>query len=132
MYLVYTSVWIDYFRDLHTSSVEHFINLLDKKIPFGITGIIFQEILQGASTLKDFNHLNDYLVTQEFFHPSDNFNTYQSAAKIYFNCRKKGITIRSTVNCLIAQIAIEHNLILLHNDHDFELIKKVHSELELY
>ncbi len=106
--------------------------MLDKKIPFGITGIIFQEILQGSATLTDFNQLSDYLSTQRFFHPKDNLNTYQSAAQIYFACRRRGLTIRSTVDCLIAQIAIEHNLILLHNDNDFKLIKKINPELELY
>ncbi|HEY3276329.1 MAG TPA: PIN domain-containing protein [Syntrophorhabdaceae bacterium] len=40
-------------------------------------------------------------------------------------CRKKGITIRSTIDCLIAQTVLEHNLILLHSDDDFNAISKV-------
>jgi predicted nucleic acid-binding protein len=55
----------------------------------------------------------------------DERESYASAAKIYFKCRKKGITISSTIDCLIAQSAIENNLFLLHNDSDFDRISKV-------
>jgi predicted nucleic acid-binding protein len=41
------------------------------------------------------------------------------------DCRKKGITIRSTIDCLIAQTALENDLILLHEDYDFDLMAKV-------
>ncbi len=50
---------------------------------------------------------------------------------MYFNCRRAGITIRSATDCLIARIAIEHELILLHDDRDFESMAEVVPELEL-
>lgn len=59
-------------------------------------------------------------------------DSYSQAANIYFTCRRKGITVRSTVDCVIAQIAIEHELILLHNDKDFENIAKVFPDLNLW
>jgi len=43
-----------------------------------------------------------------------------SAAKLYFDLRKKGVNIRKSTDCLIAQIAIENNVLLVHNDTDFE------------
>jgi len=53
------------------------------------------------------------------------------AARIYGACRAAGVTIRSSVDCLIARIAIEHDLALLHDDRDFEDIARVVSELRL-
>jgi predicted nucleic acid-binding protein len=131
VYLIDTSVWIDYFRETENASTEKFISILDRNLPFGITGVIYQEILQGAVSEKDFNRLRDYLSTQRFFHPIDEIETHESAAKIFYQCRKKGITIRSTIDCLIAQIAIEHDLVLLHNDQDYNRIHSVIPELSL-
>jgi len=49
-----------------------------------------------------------------------------------FVCRKSGITVRSTIDLLIAQIAIENNLFLLHSDKDFDFIASVIKELKIY
>ena len=57
---------------------------------------------------------------------------FENAASMYMNCRKKRITIRSTIDLLIAEIAIENNLYLLHNDIDFENIMKVYKNLKIY
>lgn len=131
VYLIDTSVWIDYFREIENSSTIKFSNILDRNLPFGLTSIIYQEILQGAASEKDFNQLKEYLSTQRFFHAQDEFSTFESAAKLFFLCRRKGITIRSTIDCLIAQIAIEHNLILLHNDQDYNRMQSVVPKLLL-
>jgi len=48
--------------------------------------------------------------------------TYVRAAHIFRSLRRKGVTIRKTVDCMIASVAIEHDLFLLHNDRDFDLI----------
>jgi len=132
MFLIDTSVWIDYFREKNNAAVEYFSELLDEETPFGITGIIYQELLQGAASQSDFTHLVNYLGTQRFYHLNDNVTSYQEAAKIYFNCRRKGISIRSTLDCLIAQIAIENDLILLHNDEDYNRISSIVSGLKLF
>ena len=58
--------------------------------------------------------------------------SHREAAHIYFSCRRKGITIRSTIDCLIAQISIEHDLILLHNDKDFTHMAAVIPQLKLF
>ena len=67
-----------------------------------------------------------------FYHPKDPTDTYAQAAYLYFSCRRKGITIRSTIDCLIAQTAIDNDLILLHSDKDFERIAAVVPNLKLY
>lgn len=131
MYLIDTSVWIDYLRDKENTATELCCSILDKKIPFGITSIIYQEILQGASSTESLTQLQNYFKSQRFFHPLHSIESYESAASIYFLCRRKGFTIRSTIECLIAQTAIEHNLILLHHDKDFEKIKHIAPKLQL-
>ncbi len=132
MYLVDTSVWIDYFRNKQNKAVDFFCKVLDKKYPFGITSVIYQEMLQGVQTEQDFIKLSDYLITQRFYHPADQVETYNEAAKIYLNCRKRGITVRSTIDCLIAQISIENDLTLIHHDKDYEFIKAGATALKLW
>jgi hypothetical protein len=131
MYLVDTSVWISYLRQERNNAVDYLMMLLDKKASFGISSLIYQEIIQGAHSKKDLLSLIKYFTTQLFYHPEDSIQSYQAAAEIYFNCRSKGITIRSTIDCIIAQIAIENDLLLLHNDKDFIQIKKVTPKLQL-
>jgi len=119
MILVDTSVLIDFFKGIKNDSVSCLKDVIRQEIPFGITSIVYQEILQGAKTKKEYALLKEYLNCQRFFHPKDPISTYGKAALIYFACRKKGITVRSTIDCLIAQIAIEHDVFLLQNDKDY-------------
>jgi predicted nucleic acid-binding protein len=131
VFLVDTSVWIDYLRGKKNPPVNQLEMILEESLPFGITSVIYQEILQGAASLRDLKRLREYFSTQRFFHPKDNITTYELASLLFFNCRRKGITIRSTIDCLIAQLAIEHKLILLHNDMDFKRIHAVAPQLKL-
>jgi predicted nucleic acid-binding protein len=132
MYLIDTSIWVDYFRESNNTAIKKFQKILDTQEDFGITSFIYQEILQGAASETDFNQLVDYFKTQKFFYPKNNLSTYEKAAQLYFNCRRKGITIRSSIDCLIAQIAIENNLILVHNDKDFIHLQKILPKLKLW
>ncbi|HAO13292.1 MAG TPA: VapC toxin family PIN domain ribonuclease, partial [Planktothrix sp. UBA8407] len=52
-------------------------------------------------------------------------NTWIAAARIYYDLQRQGLTVRSSIDCCIAQLAIEHQLILIHNDRDFETIQRV-------
>jgi len=131
MYLIDTSVWIDYLRLKKNPAVYLLKKILKNNINFGITGFIYQEILQGANSLSDFDELTEYFCVQQFYHPIDKAISFHHAAKLYFNCRRKGLTIRSSIDCYIAQIAIENELILLHNDNDFLHIQKVCPKLKL-
>ncbi|GJL66277.1 MAG: twitching motility protein PilT [Nitrospirales bacterium] len=131
MYLVDTSVWLDFFRNQSTQAVRKFEEILDGKIPFGITGLIYQEVLQGADSPRDFLQLQTYLGTQKFYHPVDPVRSYEKAADLYFRCRREGITIRGSIDCLIAQVAIEQKLYLLHHDRDFTKIAEVIPDLKV-
>jgi predicted nucleic acid-binding protein len=125
MILVDTSILIHFFTGPESEAALRFKRVLEQGFNFGITSHIFQEVLQGAKSEKEYNLLRRYLETQRFFHPKDPIDSFAEAARIFFQCRKKGLTIRSTIDCLIAQIALEHDLPLLHSDHDFDLMAKV-------
>ncbi|MGR3221119.1 MAG: type II toxin-antitoxin system VapC family toxin [Candidatus Anammoxibacter sp.] len=132
MILVDTSVLIDYLKDKNNPQTKKFSNIIDLKIPFGITSHIYQELLQGTSSRRDFNTLKKYLDTFTFYFPKDGIQSYAEAALIYFKCRRQGLTIKSTIDCLIAQICLENKLRLLHQDNDFFNIREIFKRLEFY
>ena len=125
MVLIDTSVLIDYFKDINNESTRKFQTILDSGIPFGINSLIYQELLQGVKTEKAFQELKEYLGSQRFYNLRHERESFAQDALIYLKCRKKGITINSTIDCIIAQTALENNLLLLHNDSDFEKMAKV-------
>lgn len=131
LYLVDTSVWIDYLEGARTEIAGRFAGILDRGYPFGITSVIYQEVLQGVSSQREFDRLSEYLGTQRFYHPQNPVASYEESARVYFRCRRAGITIRSATDCLIARVAIEHDLILLHDDSDFENMAGAIPELTL-
>ena len=131
MILVDTSVLIDLFKGNDNEAVVNLHDIIHQQVPFGIASVIYQEILQGAKTEKEYASLKEYLSTQRFFHPIDLIASYAEAAHIFYSCRRKGVTVRSTTDCLIAQIAIEHELLLLHNDKDFTAMATI-IDLKVY
>jgi hypothetical protein len=102
-----------------------FHQILERGIPFGIHHVIYMEVLQGAKTEKDYKTLKRYLDTQTFYNLKKGKESYAEAAKMYFKLRKGGMTVKSTMDCLIAQVAIENDLFLLHGDKDFMRIGKM-------
>ncbi|MDR1058190.1 MAG: VapC toxin family PIN domain ribonuclease, partial [Treponema sp.] len=58
--------------------------------------------------------------------------SYKNAAQLNIKCREHGITIRSTIDLIIAEIALENNLFILHNDNDYTNMAKVITELKMY
>ena len=127
MILVDSSVLIDFLEGRENSLVSRFIDVLDRGIPFGISPITILEVLQGAATEKDFSTLLDYLESQTVYGLIVGLESYAGAAKIFFDLRRKGMFVRSSMDCLIAQTAIEHGLHLLHSDSDFDRIAQVSS-----
>jgi len=132
MILVDTSVLIDFLKGAINGYVSLFDDILDKHIPFGINEFIYQEVLQGSKTITEFNKLKEYFETIPFYYLSEEKKSFEKAAYMNFTCRRAGITIRSTIDLLIAQTAIENNLYLLHKDEDFTNIAKIIPELKIY
>jgi predicted nucleic acid-binding protein len=132
MILVDTSVLIGYCKNLDGIPYDKMNYLIDNDIPYGICNYIYQELLQGSKNDQEYELLKSYLETLPFYDLRYGRQSFENSAKIYSGCRKKGITIRSTLDLLIAEIAIENNLYLLHNDADFTNISKVHKTLKIY
>lgn len=122
MILVDTSILINYFRDVENDGTTQFMEIMEKEIPFGINNYVYQELLQGCLTEKDFKLLKKYLDGQKFYDFKNARESHANAARLYFDLRRKGITIRNTIDCLIAQMTIENDLYLLHDDADFTRI----------
>jgi predicted nucleic acid-binding protein len=123
--VVDTSTLISFLRGLATSSARHLRRLEQEGTPFAIPGLCCQELLQGARDEREWRLLLGHLETQELLFPLDPLAAHVEAARIFFECRRRGVTIRSSTDCLIACLALERDAVLLHEDEDFERIKVV-------
>ena len=122
MILVDTSVWIEVLRDKKGKVVRAFRERIGDEICVFCRFTQF-ELLQGSKDEMEWEQLDDYLSSQYYLEATD--KTWKEAARIYFELRRKGITLSSPVDCCIAQIAIESTVLLLHKDEDFEKIAQI-------
>ena len=132
MVLVDTSVFIGYLKGLADGPYLKMKHLVDHNLPYGICGYVYQELLQGAQSKKNFELLKNYLDPLPIFELKHGKQSYENAARVYFDCRRKGITVRSIVDLVIAEIAIENGLRLLHDDKDYCKIATVAKDLVFY
>jgi len=121
MILVDTSVWVDFLRGEKSGTGRTLRRLIEDEEDLALTGIILTEILQGVRDDGDFQALQSYFLEFPIYQPRG-LETYLKAARIYRDCRKKGKTVRKTVDCIIAAVCLEHGLTLLHQDADFDRI----------
>jgi predicted nucleic acid-binding protein len=129
--LVDTSVWIDFLTGRATGAVNHFRERLEARETFALTELIYLEVLQGVRDPEAATKISTYLRGQLFLAPRRGLQTYDAAAELYRRCRAAGVTVRSTIDCLVAQISIEYGAILLHSDRDYERIARVEARLKL-
>ena len=122
MILVDTSVWIDFFAGRDLPQVARLEQLIIDNEDLALCGIILTEILQGISDDNTYRRVRRYLspLIMLPMPPA----VFISAADIFRNLRKQGITIRKTNYCIIAATALEHHCRLLHNDKDFTPVAK--------
>ena len=132
MVLADTSVLIGYFKKLNGIPYDKMQYIIDNDIPYGICNYVYQELLQGTRNKQEYELLMEYLNTLPFYDLRYGKQSFENAASLYIKCRKKGITVSSTLDLLIAGIAIENNLFLLHDDTDFTNIAELHEELKIY
>jgi predicted nucleic acid-binding protein len=114
-----TSVWIDFFRGATTPPVERFLALIDDDAGIAITDVILTEILQGLRSEADVRRVERRLAPFEVLRLEE-LDDYRRAASLYRGARRKGITIRRTLDCLIASVCIREGISLLHSDPDFD------------
>lgn len=128
MILVDTTVWIDFFAGRlrpHVATLEQFLRTGED---ICICGIVLAEVLQGIRSDSEYTRTKDYFESLVFL--SMTHDTFLHSSQMYRGLRKKGITIRTPLDCMIASVAIEHAVPLLHNDRDFDKIAN-HTSLEV-
>lgn len=130
MVLVDTTVWIDLLRAVQSPAVATLRRLLEEGSVV-TTPVVVQEILQGASNPASLQRLREHFLSLPMVEPLPGGLTYASAGELYARCRWQGLTPRSPHDCLIAQIAIDHGVALLHDDRDFAALARVDPRLQL-
>ena len=118
MILVDSSVWIDYFRGADTSQAERLDGLLGAEL-VAIGDLMLTEVLQGFTDERDFAQALDLLGTLEQVDIGGREIAVQ-AARNFRELRAKGITVRKTIDTLIATRCLEEHLPLLYSDRDFD------------
>jgi len=121
--LVDTSVWIDFFNDYPSPESERLAGAIGDGEPIALPGIVMTEILLGLKTDTEASRIADLLLAFDIVR-EPTLTDYQEAAAIYRICRANGVTIRSTIDCLIAQLAIRDQLAVLAKDRDFSAIAR--------
>jgi predicted nucleic acid-binding protein len=116
--IVDSSIWIDYFADRATLHVDWVERHMDVE-RLGLTDLILYEVLQGAKGDARFSELHDTLHQFEIW-PNMQPGLAILSARNYRELRRRGVTVRKTIDCLIATFCIEGDHELLHNDHDFD------------
>ena len=115
MYLVDTSVWIEVFRRPSSAAVEAFPDLEEVVICLPI----LQEVLQGFRDDRAFRIADEALHALPIVEAPLQTEVFEQAVDCYRLARRAGVTVRSSVDCLIAVCAVRNDLVLLHHDRDF-------------
>jgi predicted nucleic acid-binding protein len=119
--LVDSSVWVDFFSSSPGRAGRELRRMIADAEPFGLTGVVVAEILQGLT--RDSGRIERFLAQWDLIEPRG-FATYREAAAIYRAARGKGISL-TTIDTLIAAIALEHSLSVFTVDQDFSRIARI-------
>lgn len=130
MIVVDTSVWIDVLNGNETKKAKLCVELIEAGEPVALTDIVFTEILQGLGSEEEAmlveGHLRAFPVLR-----LDGLQDFALAAELYRSARRAGVTIRKTLDCLIAAPCVRTGAPLLHADADFDRLARC-ADLRLY
>ena len=118
MIVVDSSVWIDYFGGKNTPAAEKLDSLLGQT-PIAAGDLMLVEVLQGFRTDRDFVQARELLLSLTIVKLLNTSIALKSAAN-FRALRKKGVTVRKTIDTIIATYCIENRLALLYSDKDFQ------------
>ena len=130
MIVVDTTVWIDFLEARGTAFDRHLTDLLEKDAPIALVDIVYCEVLQGIRNEDTFQRTRVSLLAHPILRPRG-LETFETAANLYRMARRRGLTIRRTVDCLIASTCLEAGAEIYHNDRDFDALARV-SDLAIY
>ena len=123
--LVDTSVWVDFFNGHPSSHATTLAQLLHEEADLVTCGLIVSEVLQGFRQAKSLSTIESHFREMEWLTPYEP-DTYLEAANLFRRLRRRGITVRSTIDCLIAILAARHDALILAKDRDLSLITESH------
>jgi len=118
MILVDSSVWINYFNGIPTWQTDLLDNYLSN-VPIVIGDLLLAEVLQGFRSDKDYKTAKNFLSTLQFLQIGG-YNVAIQSAQNYRLLRKAGVTVRKTIDIIIATFCIMEGLTLLYDDRDFD------------
>jgi len=129
MILVDSSAWIEFLRrtghPAHLTLRHH----LESGAPLATTEVVVMEILAGAEETAERNRLRRRLLALPIL-ALRGLPDFESAADLYRTCRRRGVTVRRLIDCLISAIAIRAGATVLHNDRDFHALAR-HTRLQI-
>ena len=120
MTLVDTSVWIDVFRKREPLDLEALVDMEEV-----VTCLpVLQEVLQGFRDERAFRLAREAMFALPVVDSPLPSCRFEAAVDLYRRCRSRGITVRSSIDCLIAASAVEHDIEVLHRDRDYAHIAR--------
>lgn len=122
MVVIDSSVWIDYFADRSTPATEWLAQNVGSN-EISLTDLTLREVLQGFRDDLVFQRIVNRLSLLPIFN-TGGMALAITAAENYRILRAQGITVRKTIDCLIATFCIRHGHVLLHRDKDFDPFEK--------
>jgi len=124
--VVDTSVWVDFLRGRRTRQARRCAELIEGGEPVALTDVIFTEVLQGLPSEDEArlveNHLRAFPILR-----LEGLDDFALAAGLYRAARRQGVTIRRTLDCLIAAPCVRTGAPLLHADADFDRLASCSS-----
>lgn len=119
--LVDSSAWIEFLRGTGSETHQRVRGLVSGSYPIAVTEPVVFELLMGAETDAEAERLRRFLVSFDL-RPFRGIRDAERAAEVYRGCRRAGRTIRSSVDCMVAAVALRDGLPVLSADRDFEAI----------
>jgi hypothetical protein len=121
--IVDTTVWVDYLRGTHNPETEWLEIEADRK-RLGLTDLILCEVLQGVRSEQEFSQVRTELERFALFETGGE-ELAIAAAGNYRRIREEGLTVRKTIDCLIATFCMSNGHALLHRDRDFDAFEEI-------
>ena len=130
MIVVDTTVWIDFLEGRGSAFDRHLTELVEVDAPLALVDIIYREVLQGIRDEETYRRTRVSLRAHPILRPHG-LETFETAANLYRTARRRGLTIRRSVDCLIAATCLEIGAEIYHNDRDFDALARV-SDLMIH
>jgi predicted nucleic acid-binding protein len=121
--LVDTSVWIDFFNGHASAQADRLAQAIADGEAISLPGVVIAEVLAGLKDDREAKRIAGLLSAFDMVLELS-VDDYVAASAIYRLCRTKGFTVRSMIDCLIAQLCLRDRLAILTKDRDFEAIAK--------